>query len=405
MFNDQLIKALVGAAEGAGIVPAALLAIAEVETAGSTFEADGRTPQFLYERHIAWREAAKRSTRLQALFAKAGLAIPKWSRSTQYKDQGTSAKRLTLIGHARAIDAEVANRSASWGIGQTMGFLAEELGFANAVAMVDHMTGSIAGQIDCMIGEIRNKKLVEPLNALDWPHVARIYNGAGYAANHYDTRLADAHKRWVRRLATMAAGKYISQPDLGFEQTKTLQKQLKAAGFPSVGRPDGRMGRDTTGAIAAFQAHEGLPVTSIFDEETRAALAIAVPAEPSRERRDATAEDLKASGSKTIAAADAGGLIAKGKMLVGSILVGGGGAAHEGLLDQAQGGLDKVNQAKTLWSSFTDLAAPLFGSPAVMSAGVILIVAGAAVYFVMRAVKAHRLADHKSGVHRGTDEE
>jgi N-acetylmuramidase len=76
-------------------------------------------------------------------FANAGLASPKWSKATQYKDQGKSAQRIARITHARAIDENVANRSASWGLGQTMGFLAEEPGFTDATEMVDHMTGSI----------------------------------------------------------------------------------------------------------------------------------------------------------------------------------------------------------------------------------------------------------------------
>ena len=93
MFNDTLIAAIVAAAKRNGIEPASLLALAECETPGAPFEsADGKTPTLLYERHVAWREAAKRTKGLQAAFARAGLAIPKWSRSTQYKDQGTSAQ-------------------------------------------------------------------------------------------------------------------------------------------------------------------------------------------------------------------------------------------------------------------------------------------------------------------------
>ncbi|HGW6341778.1 TPA: N-acetylmuramidase family protein, partial [Escherichia coli] len=196
MFSQSIVNAIGEAADKAGIERAALLALVEVETSGKPFEEDGRTPALLYERHIAWRMAAAVSKALQSAFALAGLAIPKWSRSTQYKDQGTSAKRLALIAKARAINEEVANRSASWGLGQTMGFLYKELGFASASDMVEHMTGNIAGQVDCLIGEVTRAKLIAPLNAHNWPVVARGYNGAGYAANRYDVRLADAWKRW-----------------------------------------------------------------------------------------------------------------------------------------------------------------------------------------------------------------
>ena len=85
--------------------------------------------------------------------------------------------------------------------GQTIGFLAEEQGFTDATEMVAHMTGSIPGQIDCMLRELTRKKLIQPLNNRQYVQVAKVYNGAGYAQNSYDTKLADADKRWARRLA------------------------------------------------------------------------------------------------------------------------------------------------------------------------------------------------------------
>src|SRR5262245_40651321 len=96
MFSAIVTNAIIAAADRAKIERAALLALVEVETSGSPFEQDGRTPALLYERHIAWRMAAKVSKALQSAFARLGLAIPKWSKATQYKDQGTSAKRLDL---------------------------------------------------------------------------------------------------------------------------------------------------------------------------------------------------------------------------------------------------------------------------------------------------------------------
>ena len=59
MFSQTLIDALVTAATQEGLEPAAALALVEVETSGATFEQDVRTPQLLYERHIAWRQAGK----------------------------------------------------------------------------------------------------------------------------------------------------------------------------------------------------------------------------------------------------------------------------------------------------------------------------------------------------------
>lgn len=399
MFSSSLITALVDAADKNGIKPSRLLALVEVETSGKTFEQDGRTPALLYERHIAWRQAGKVSACLRAAFASAGLAIPKWSRATQYKDQGTSAGRLGVIAKARAIHEEVANQSASWGVGQTMGFLFEELGFASANDMVDHMTGNLAGQIECMIAAIRNKHLIAPLNAGQWATVARIYNGPGYAANQYDVRLADADKRWQRKIDSGLAAH--AAPAMSKDDVIALQGKLRSLGYVSVGIPDGKFGTKTVGALAQFQRHEGLPVTGCYDQATYAAMKSAVPIVQPQERARATADDLANAGSKTIKVANTGGLLGKFKATLGATFLGGSLASHEGLLDAAQGGIDKANQAKGVWDSFCDLVGPLFGHPMAIVAGVILIASGIAVYFIARAIKVHRVADHNSGVHAG----
>ncbi|WP_315806987.1 MULTISPECIES: N-acetylmuramidase domain-containing protein [unclassified Bradyrhizobium] len=401
MFSTDVTKAIVAGANAAGIEPAALLALVEVETSGVPFEQDGRTPAFLYERHVAWREAGKKSKRLQAAFAAAGLAIPKWSKATQYKDEGSSASRLKLMERACAIDEEVARRSASWGVGQTMGFLAEEIGFGSACEMVDHMTGNIAVQIDAAIEELKRKHIIDPLNHHQWPTVARLYNGEGYAANRYDTRLADAYKRWSRKLA-LPTGAHPA-PDLSRGQIKDLQRALKVRNY-RVGLIDGLAGPDTVGAVSAFQAHEGLPITGKFDDATCAALAIAEPKEPGRDRATATVEDLRAAGSKTIRTADRINLLGSIKVGLGTLFGGAAAVEKTGLLDTAQDGIDKANQVKGLWQSFHDLAAPVLGDPNLVIAFAIIAAAGAACWYFAGKIAAHRVDDHRTGVHPGPAE-
>ena len=399
MFPASLVKTISDAATKAGIEAACLLALVEVETSGSPFEKDGRTPTLLYERHIAWRQAAKVSRACQAAFARLGLASPKWSKATQYKDQGTSAGRLAVIAKARGVNEEVANQSASWGLGQTMGFLYAELGFNSASEMVDHLAGNVAAQLDCLIGELNNKHLVAALNAHEWATVARGYNGAGYAANRYDARLADAWKRWVRKTASTAPPH--APDDLSADEITDLQRKLRRLGYASVGNPDGKFGTKTVGALAQFQAHEGLPVSGRLDAATREALKTAEPIEAPRERKHATAGDLGAAGSKTIRAADRGSLFAWLKGIVGTVLVGGGAADKTGWLDQAQDAIDKANQAKGVWQSFLDLVHPLFAGPASILIGVVLIGAAVGAWFLFDRIKGYRVADHNSGVHAG----
>jgi hypothetical protein len=398
MFSQSIIDVIADAATKAGIERPALLALVEVETSGHAFEQDGRTPALLYERHIAWRMAAVVSKALQAAFARAGLAIPKWSKATQYKDQGTSANRLALIAKARGINEEIANQSASWGLGQTMGFLHAELGFVSACAMVEHMTGNVAGQIECMIGELRHKGLIDELNAHQWARVALGYNGKGYRANNYDVRLADAYKRWVRKLG---GGGITAPDDIPADELKALQIKLRKLGYAGVGNPDGRFGVKTVGALSAFQAHEGLPVTGKLDAATREAMKTAEPIEAPRDRQLATADDLKAAGSRTVVAADKGSLLAWAKGVAGTVLVGGGTAEKVGLLDTAQGAIDKANQAKGIVDSAGDLCRTVFSGPSAIVIGLALIAAGVAAWFLFDRIKAYRVADHNCGAHAG----
>lgn len=200
-ISDTIKNAVIRAAQINRIEPAALLAVVEIESSGKMFEEDGRTPRLLFERHVFHRELAKREPEKLGLAVSAGLAIPKWSRSTQYKDQGTSKNRLALLASARSIDSECANRSCSWGLGQTMGFNAEGLGFRNATELVEFMQqGGVHAQVECMVREIRRNKLEKALARKDWAAFAKGYNGPGYAQNKYDVKLEAAYRKWAAAL-------------------------------------------------------------------------------------------------------------------------------------------------------------------------------------------------------------
>lgn len=196
-FEGEVLRQVIAVANKNGIEPAALLAVVEVESAGKSLEQDGRTPCLLFERHVFFREL-KKAGKTSALntAVSLGLAHSGWKPKTQYKDQGTSAKRLELFRKARSIDEECAVRSCSWGVGQTMGFLAEELKFANARQMFTYLIeGGVPAQVECMVREIKRKKILDALNKHDWATFALKYNGTGYKQNAYDTKMATAYNR------------------------------------------------------------------------------------------------------------------------------------------------------------------------------------------------------------------
>lgn len=336
MLKQDIIDAVMDAAAAAKLPPAALLAVVEVESAGVALEEDGRTPRLLFERHVFWRELDERR---RPIAEKAGLAHQLWKKATQYKDQSTSRARLALLARARQIGEEEANRSCSWGLGQTMGFLAEELGFASATAMLRHMMdGGVRTQVDMMVREILKKGIGDELQRGDWAGFARVYNGPRYAENKYDSRMAAAARRWQRMLD--AGGGKVEAPAssrLSKYEVEAIQNRLVELGYPEVGKVDGRWGEATAGAVNAFRRYEGLPPGD-YDDALRQALAIAQPRNRAVERETATAEDLRAAGSETIRSADLGRQGATALIALG----GGGAAKQSGALDHVQGVLDQV---------------------------------------------------------------
>ncbi len=147
-------------------------------------------------RRSAWRL----STRSAQAAVQLGLANTSWQPKTQYKDQRTSQMRLDLFRQAKAFSEICAIRSCSWGVGQTMGFLAEELKFRDARMMFNYMVaGGVPAQVECMVREIENKNLTRKLNDHQWAEFARVYNGPGYAQNNYHNKMANAWAEWKNR--------------------------------------------------------------------------------------------------------------------------------------------------------------------------------------------------------------
>lgn len=351
-MRAELEKAVRAAAVAANIPEARLLAVVEVESAGQWLEGDGLTPRLLFERHQFYKWLKKRAPdRLQAAID-AGLAIPKWSRATQYRDQEKSAERLALIQRARAIDIECANLATSWGVGQTMGFCAPEIGFSSATEMVGWMTvGGLNAQIEAMVREIKSKGLDDELASGRWAAFAAGYNGPGYAENKYDAKLQAAAEKWSGRADGDETSSALKQGIPPYE-LKAVQQRLADLGFYK-GLIDGLNGPKTIGAIAAFQASASIQVDGIYGPQTKQALADpnAPRVIPTTERITATAQDLRQMGSGTIKAADQ---VAVGaKVLTGLGICGLGQTS--GVVDWAKGTVDQVNAIRPLVDGLGEL--------------------------------------------------
>jgi hypothetical protein len=157
-----------------------LKAVINTETSGSGFDREGR-PSILFEPHVFWRNLPPSQ---QTVASDLGIAYPKWGMRPYPPDS------YPHLVQACGINETAALKSASWGLGQVLGENFQTLGYTSVQDMVADALQSEALQLQQMIAFIKGNGLLQRLAAGDWAAFARGYNGAGYAQNHYDTKLA-----------------------------------------------------------------------------------------------------------------------------------------------------------------------------------------------------------------------
>lgn len=172
------------AAEALGVEVAAIKAVAEVETAGEAFDDMGR-PRILYERHYFHRLTKGRFDKSDpTLSNKSGGGYGKFS--AQYGK----------LEDAYKLDPSAALQSASWGRFQIMGSHYAAAGFVSVQAFVDALARSEAAHLQAFVSFVgANSTMKAALQKKNWAAFAKAYNGAGYAKNEYDTKMANAYAR------------------------------------------------------------------------------------------------------------------------------------------------------------------------------------------------------------------
>jgi hypothetical protein len=231
---DQVCEAL-------GVAEPEIWAILTVETRGFGFLED-RRPLILFERHIF--------RRLTDGAYDAG--HPDISNSNPGGYVGGPAEYARLE-KAMELAREAALQSASWGIGQVMGFNCKMAGFSDVGAMVADMVRDEDAQLLAVATFIKASNLSGALRRNNWTSFARGYNGRDFKKNEYDTRLAAAYAKYKTML-----------PDLVLRQA---QAALLYLGM-DPGPVDGLRGRRTRSALIQFQESHGLPVSGELDDDT-----------------------------------------------------------------------------------------------------------------------------------------
>jgi len=247
------------------VQPQKIWAVLHVEAAECGFLPD-RRPVILFERHIFHRltGGAFDSTH-------PGICNP---RQGGYGAPGAS--QYTRLNQAMALNPEAALQSTSWGIGQVLGRYFRLAGYPDVETMVAAMIESEDAQLDAFRAYLQSTRLAAPLQAHDWAAFARGYNGPDYAANHYDTQLSAAFRKFSSD----------PLPDLN---VRAAQLYLTLRGY-APGGIDGIAGQHTLKAILDFQASVGLPQTGDLDDATMSALVPPPPTSTANGRQSGLAE-------------------------------------------------------------------------------------------------------------------
>lgn len=170
-----------------GCEVAAIRAVAEVESGGDGFLPTGE-PKILFEAHHFSRLTNNKYDKTHP-----NISSPTWNRKL-YKG---GIKEHVRLQAASALDRTAALKSASWGKFQIMGFNWNMTGYPSLQAFIDGMYEGEFGQLKAFVGFLKYRGLDKAIRELNWRSFAKGYNGASFAVNKYDTKLAKAYERAV----------------------------------------------------------------------------------------------------------------------------------------------------------------------------------------------------------------
>jgi hypothetical protein len=275
MFTEEVIREISLAAREAGLEPSALLAIADVESAGNVFAVvEGRhEPLIRFEGHYFDRRLSEKN---RALARERGLASPV---AGAIANPSSQPARWRMLNEAVKIDSRAAYESVSWGLGQVMGAHWQMLGYAGVEALVAEARSGAAGQARLMTLYIAKTGLAAALRERDWETFARGYNGPGYKRNAYDAKITAAYLHYAGSITadgTPAPRTPLLRRGSKGEAVAELQRRLMALGYGTGA--DGMYGPATAETVKRFQSDHGLAVDGIAGPQTMSALEKALPA-------------------------------------------------------------------------------------------------------------------------------
>lgn len=174
------------AAKDLGCDVAALMAVAEVESAGGGYDENGRL-KLRFEGH-KFREYT---------FGKYDKTHPHLS--YPYKFQRNKLHGYSAFNDAFALDEEAALKASSFGKFQPLAVNHREAGFKSVRSFVDFLRISESNQLIVFCLMVKFRGLDDELRRRDWAGFALNYNGRAYRDNDYDGKMRRAYERFKKQ--------------------------------------------------------------------------------------------------------------------------------------------------------------------------------------------------------------
>ena len=173
-----------------GVEVAATKAVREVEASKGGYFTNGNI-KILFEGHVFWKRLKSQGVNPNN-HIKGNENILHGSWTKKYYGQNQDAR----MEKAKRINQVAAMESASYGLFQVMGYHWKSLGFDSVFQFVEYLEFNEANQLDVFGRFLVKNNLLKHLKAKDWAKFAYGYNGSGYKANNYDTKMAAAYRRY-----------------------------------------------------------------------------------------------------------------------------------------------------------------------------------------------------------------
>lgn len=185
-----------------GCKPAAVKAVAEVESSGSGFLPTGELV-ILFEPHIFWRQLVKQGLNPKDIVLKDQSLTDILYEAYKGHAGEHPSQQWDRLRRAAQVNMNAAYSSASFGKFQIMGFNVVAAGYKNAFEFVHFLDLGEKYHLQSFVKLIKSFGLAHALATENWAAFAKSYNGPAFRGSRdtilddYDYKLGKAFKKFI----------------------------------------------------------------------------------------------------------------------------------------------------------------------------------------------------------------